>query len=95
MLRDSGRASFNVSSLLTIIVRENIERAAHNAARFVLGAHAPCSACVAENAFIQGGCALTICNFKSLDCVSSPQSEQNVSRFERAGVVFSSHSACE
>jgi hypothetical protein len=34
MPRDSGRTSFNVASLLTIIIRENIERAAHNAARF-------------------------------------------------------------
>jgi len=37
----------------------------------------------AENAFIQGhikgNCTLTICNFKSLDYVNTPQSKQNVS----------------
>ncbi|MBR1234553.1 hypothetical protein JQ597_27700 [Bradyrhizobium sp. AUGA SZCCT0177] len=95
MLRDSGRASFNVSSILNDHRSAKHERAALNVARLVIGAPAPCSARDAENAFIHGDCALTIYNLKFLDCVSSPQSEQNVSRFERACVVFSTHSACE
>jgi hypothetical protein len=59
------------------------------------GVPAPCASDDAENAFIRGNRALTICVFKSLDYVNSPQLKQNISQFEPADVVFSTYSPCE
>jgi hypothetical protein len=80
MARGGDRASFEVA----LFFERSLSSRKSNGPRatrpvFATGAPTPCGSDDAENAFVKGNRALTICVFKSLDYVNSPQSKQNVS----------------